>query len=156
MEIQTMPAINAICFSTKTSLKNLEAIVGTKAFALQAEATRLNLLISGPVYWFYFGADGKPDTEFTLEVVLPVSGKPAREISNPEFFIKRVPPFTYVSVLHNGDWEQLPGTYQKIIGEVFAKGYQMLPSAECRERYINIDFENKEANITEVMIGVTS
>lgn len=151
MEKRILPAMQVLCFTTKTTLSTMHEFVINMPVELYKEAVRLSLFISGPQYWIYYGADGKPDTEFTLDIVLPVNGHTS-EVSN--FQIKTLPALKYVSAIHNGEWKELGKTYEKIIGSVYANQLSMLPTKECREMYLNIDSANPENNITEVLIGV--
>lgn len=149
-----MPPMQVLYTRTQTTLADLSKFIGKTPFTLYAEATRAQLLPAGPQYWFYYGADGKPDTVFTLEIVLPVSGRPIREFSDTSFQIKKTEPFKYIAAIHEGDWAQLHVTYAKIFNEIFSKGYKPLTPNECREMYTNVDFDNKDNNVTEVRIGI--
>ena len=53
---------------------------------------------------------------------------------------------------HEGCWENLGETYGLLIFEIQVKDPEM--SGQNREIYLNMDFENPEANITEVQIGL--
>ncbi|MEX6689151.1 GyrI-like domain-containing protein [Danxiaibacter flavus] len=151
MEKRTLPAMQVLYFTTKTTLGTMHEFVIKVPGELYKEAMRLNLFIGGPQYWIYYGADGKPDTEFTLEIALPVNGKAS---GTGKFQIKTLPSLNYVSSIHHGEWKELGTTYEKVIGSVYANQMSMLPTKECREMYLNIDTENPANNITEVLIGV--
>jgi effector-binding domain-containing protein len=151
MEQKTLPAMQVLYFTTKTTLAKLQDVVIHVPDDMYKEAIKQGLFISGPQYWIYYGADGKPDTEFTLDIVIPVNGTMNGE---SKYAIKTLESFKYVSTIHHGDWKELGKTYEKVIGWVFGNQLSMLPSKECREMYLNIDLRNTSNNITEVMIGI--
>lgn len=151
MQIRTAPAMQVLYYRTKATLASLTTLVGNVAQELYEAAAQAKLLPSGPVYWFYFGADGQPHTEFTLEIAIPVNSKPATATN---FEWKRTPAFKCIAVTHHGDWKQLGETYGKTMTWLTAQGLQMTGTKECREMYINMDFENPVNNITEVQIGI--
>ncbi|MDI3322613.1 GyrI-like domain-containing protein [Pinibacter soli] len=151
MQVKTMPPMTVLYYTTRTTFAGLEDIIGKVPQELQNEANRLQLFISGPQYWFYFGADGKPDTEFTLEVALPIKGD-VNQSSAYQF--KHLSPFKCVAATHEGGWDQLHLTYGKIIPWLFSQGMQMANDLECREMYVNVDFEEQENNLTEVLVGI--
>lgn len=143
--------MQVLYFTTKTTLSTMHEYVLNMPAELYKEAVRLNLFIAGPQYWIYYGADGKPETEFTLEIAVPVNGKAS---GSSNFQLKKLPALNYVSAIHNGDWKELGKTYEKIIGSVYANHLSVLSTKECREMYLNIDTENPSNNITEVLIGI--
>ena len=143
------PPMQVLFVSYKSSLSEISQYIGTAARDLYAEAARQNLLVTGPLYWIYDGADGKPDTVFKLEIAVPVSGI-AEE--NGIFLAKKIPAFNCFSQLHIDGWEKLGETYQSIIQQITEKDYSM--NGICREIYLNIDFANPEHNRTEVQVGI--
>ena len=149
MTQKTTPAIPVIFFTTRTTLKELPNYVVKVAKELYAEAVANDLLPAGPLHWVYIGADGKPDTVFTLEIALPVSGPLKKE---SVFLQKELPSFTSLSATHNGAWDHLYETYEKLIDEVMVKGNKL--SGICRELYHRIDLANPQHNITEVQVGI--
>lgn len=146
---KTMPSLTALVFSTQTSLAEIGRYVVTVAHDLYQEAARQGLMPVAPLQWIYTGADGKPDTVFTLEIALPVMGK----LSKPSVFdFRKLPSFTAFVATHSGPWEHLYETYDRLIDEVKAAGRQM--SGVCREQYLLIDTELPAQNITEVQVGI--
>lgn len=67
--------------------------------------------------------------------------------------MKSLRTFQCVSELHTGDWAKLGETYGAVIPKILSN--QMTLTGENREIYINMDFGNPEANITEVQIGTS-
>jgi effector-binding domain-containing protein len=141
--------MNVLYCTFQTSLLTIHDKIGTVARDLYAEAARQHLLVTGPVYWFYYGADGGPETIFRLEIAIPVSGIPE---ANETFLFKELGSFKCLSVLHEGAWSDLKNTYGQLFEKVGRDGLAM--NDICREAYINVDFSRDECNLTEVQIGL--
>jgi len=146
MQVRIHPAVMVLAGTYRTTLKELHQFAHVSK-ELHAEAAG-KALISGPVYWIYHGTDGKPDTPFTLEIALPIQGFFNSEI----FSIRELPAFKAVVYRHEGAWEQLPSTYEKILE--YVEKHKIPIRDECRELYINVDFQQPSNNITEVQVGV--
>jgi effector-binding domain-containing protein len=149
MEIKNIHPVTVLSFKKQIKLPDLQEFVRIKARELYYDAIHNNLEVMGPVYWVYYGMDGNPQALFTLEIALPVL------VSNGysgDFAISQLAPFKCISAIHTDGWDKLPGTYRKLYGEAGRAGYT--PVNECREIYINIDFNNAENNITEVQVGI--
>lgn len=149
MIIKESKPYNALVFRVKTTIPELMNYGGHVAKNLYREAVRLDLTVTGPVYWNYYGIDGQPDTHFLLEIALPIQ---EQNVISPEFEWRRVEGFKCVSTMMEGSWEQLPHTYETLIRQLHAQGLHM--TEECREIYINMDFEDCTNNITEVQVRV--
>lgn len=141
--------MNVIYHGTRTTLKDLGQFVGVVAQQLYDTAAKERLLPTGPLQWIYTGADGRPDTEFTLEIALPVNG---RLSTGSGFAQKELPAFECLAVTHQGAWDHLFETYDRAIDELHTRGKQM--NGVCREQYVYMDFNEPKNNVTEVMIGV--
>ena len=96
--------------------------------------------------------DGNPETVFSLTIALPISFKD-NYLENSDFKLKSLMPFQCVSEQHLGNWSKLGETYGSLIPTILSGGLTM--SGENREIYLNMDFQNPEANITEIQIGIT-
>jgi effector-binding domain-containing protein len=149
MTIKDTKPFNALFFSTHTTLPQLGEHVGHVAKEIYREAARLDIMPTGPIQWNYYGIDGKPETVFKLEIVLPIQEK---NVEARVFEWKQIPSFKCVSLLHEGKWENLPEVYDKAISHICDSGFTI--TTECRERYIVMDFENGENNVTEIQIGI--
>ena len=147
MTIKTHPPLTVLYSSHQTTLQDLGKLAGTVMRDLYVDAAASST-IGGPVYWIYRGADGKPDTVFTLEIALPIQGK----FPSSKFQIKELPAFKTLAHIHEGTWDQLYATYAQMMQHIEANKIPMRD--ECRELYINIDFEKPENNITEVQVGI--
>jgi effector-binding domain-containing protein len=150
METRTIHPIHVLYFETQTSLKEISQHVRHIAHRLYRDAVKNELEITGPVYWIYDGADGNPETIFTLTIALPVS--PAPLLASSEFQTKELEKFDCVTDQLYGDWNGLGEAYGKLVSSVLSN--QMAMSGQNREIYINMDFENPERNITEIQIGI--
>jgi effector-binding domain-containing protein len=149
MLIKELNPLFVLYFTKKTTLNGLGPYVRTIARQLYREASRADLEVTGPIYWIYYGMDGQPDTEFTLEIALPVTEPDAYA---GEFLIKKLPFFRCVSGLHTGAWGNMSETYGQLIGELTARGCTM--NGICREVYVQMDFSTPGNNVTEVQIGI--
>lgn len=147
MTTKTHPPLTVLYSTHRTTLNDLGKLIGTVINDLYLEAAG-KTAICGPAYWIYKGVDGKPDTVFTLEIALPIQG----HFTTSRFLIKNLPSFKNVSHIHEGAWEQLHATYAQMMQHVEANKVPI--NDECREIYINIDFEKPENNITEVQVGI--
>lgn len=145
--------MQVLCFETQTTLKEIFQYVRVVAHKMYQVAVQNELEIrGGPVYWIYEGMDGNPETVFSLTIALPVSFKD-KALDTADFKLKQLETFHCATKQHLGDWNQLGETYGALIPEIIANGLTM--SGQNREIYLNIDFENPQANITEVQIGIT-
>jgi len=151
METKKIEPMQVLCFETETTMQDMLQYVRVVAHRIYKDAVKHELEITGPVYWIYKGADGQPTTKFSLTIAVPVS-KTKTEITGSEFKLKQLDSFDCISHTHFGDWSKLGETYGPIIGDVQWRNLTM--SGENREIYLNMDFENLEANITEVQIGI--
>ena len=147
MHIRVHPPVTVLYSAHQVTIKQLGDF-GPLIKELYAEAAKNDAFVSGPLYYIYHGADGNPDTIFTLEVAIPVQGN----ISTSKFAVKHLTPFKAITYRHEGPWEQLPGSYIQIMKYVDENKIPL--NEECRELYFNMDFENPENNITEVQVGV--
>lgn len=140
--------ISFLYFRTETTINQLATLfpVGQQLFK---EAVSLNVFITGPVHWHYFGFTdiSKP---FTVEVAVPV-GEIPKEYDG-EFHFKRTGSFRCVSLIHEGAWTDMPQSYGKIM-EYLGK-HQLNPVGVHREVYINADFDHPEASTTEIQFGI--
>jgi effector-binding domain-containing protein len=149
MNIREIKPINFLFFRTQTTVSELSNYLHI-ARDLYREAIKLDLLVSGPVHWHYFGFTGDYTQPFTLEIALPVD----RVVQDYDgaFHFKRTELFKCASLIHEGNWLELPGSYAKLMAFITEKGLN--PVAANRELYVNADFQYPEANTTEVQIGV--
>jgi len=149
--LKEVKPINFLFFRTETTIPELGNFlsVGQELFA---EAFDINLRITGPVHWHYFGFLGDDTKPFTLEIALPVADMIAEY--DGKFHFKRTEPFRCVSIIHEGNWLDISRSYGSLMD--FTARKRLTPIGVNREIYINADFVNPEANITEIQVGVKS
>jgi len=152
MELKKIHPMQVLCFETKAKLSDLGEYVRVVAHNMYQAAVKNDLEITGPVYWIYDGMDGNPETVFNLTIALPITFK-EKDLSSSGFKLKSLRAFPCVSGLHPGDWNKLGETYGSLVPTLLSGGLTM--SGENREIYLNMDFQNPEANITEIQIGIT-
>lgn len=145
MQVRMHPAVTVLYSTHQTTLKDLHALTNV-AKELYTEAVN-HSFVSGPVYWIYHGADGNPDTVFTLDIAVPIQGF----FNSKKFSIKELAPFKAVVHRHEGSWELLGSSYGQIMH--FVESNRIPIRDEFREIYLNVDFERPENNITEVQVG---
>jgi effector-binding domain-containing protein len=114
------------------------------------DAVRLDLHPSGPIHWHYFGFTGDESKPFTLEVCLPVAILPTHY--QGKLHVQRTENFKAVSLIHEGGWQDIPKSYGLIMN--FIQQNHLQPTGVTRELYINADFINPEANVTEIQMGI--
>ena len=161
MEIQTMnqlgsvpiikdvKPINFLFHSKEVRLSDLVNQIPI-AKELFKESVRLDLHPSGPVHWHYVGFSGDESKPFTLEVCLPMASVPADY--DGKFHFKRTENFKCVSLLHEGGWNEIPTSYGLIME--YMQQHKLHPTGVTRQLYINADYMNPEANVTEIQKGV--
>jgi len=149
MNIREVNPITVLYTSYQTTYANMMQYVRVVARDLYQYAGEQNLEITGPIYWIYYGSDGNPETEFTLEIALPVT---STTLDNDRFSIKTLEPFKCVNEVLYGSWANIPAVYTDLISGALEAKYEL--SGITREVYINMDFLNSDNNITEVQLGI--
>jgi effector-binding domain-containing protein len=148
-KLREFQPINFLFHRAETKVADLINFIPV-AKDLFKEAVRLNLHVSGPVHWHYTGFTGDESQTFMLEVALPVDQIPAEY--DGSFHFKRTERFKCVTLTHEGAWTEIPQSYGKLMQ--FMSEQQLQPSGVTRELYVNADFVNPAANITEIQMGV--
>jgi effector-binding domain-containing protein len=146
MHIKTYPPLTVLCSTHETTIQELHQF-GPVMAELYAEAGRKSF-INGPLHWIYHNMDGRPDSLFTLEIAIPVR----KAFKSAKFQIKELDFFKAITFPHEGPWEQLPGSHAQIMERLTE--HHIPVTQECREVFLNINFEQPEKNITEIQIGV--
>lgn len=150
MQIKSVKPINFLFFRTETRVGELANLTWV-ARDLFKEAVAQDLTVTGPVHWHYFGFDGDESKNFTLEIALPIAEFPQEY--DGRFHFKRTEPFRCVTSMHEGSWYEIPKTYSKLMEFVAKK--KLMPIAINREVYINADFRDPDANVTEIQLGIS-
>jgi len=147
--IKQIKPINFLFHRAEVKISDLinQVPVAKKLFK---ESVRLDLHPSGPIHWHYFGFMGDETKPFTLEVCLPTASIPSDY--DGAFHLKRTEDFKCVSLLHEGAWHEIPKSYGILME--FMQQHQLQPTGITRELYINADFTNPEANVTEIQMGI--
>lgn len=150
MQVKEVKPINFLYFRTKTRIGELGRFVGIIARELHRDAALCDLEVTGPVYWNYFGFTGNESTLFTLDIALPIAEIPGSY--RGKFQAKREESFPCVSMVHEGSWFDLQQSYITMMEFLAVRGLE--PCGQNREVYLNIDFMNPAANVTEIQIGI--
>lgn len=150
MQVKEVKPINFLYFGTKTRVGELGRFVGIIARELYRDAALNDLEVTGPVYWNYFGFNGNESAPFTLEIAIPIAEIPGNY--RGRFQTKREDSFPCVSLIHEGSWFDLQQTYARMKEFLTVRGLESC--GQNREIYVNIDFMNPLANVTEIQVGV--
>ena len=134
MHIKTFAPITVLSSIHYTTFDQLHSF-GPVMAELYAEAGRKGV-INGPLHWIYYDLDAHENGLITLEIALPVK----KRITSKKFNIRQLAPFKAITFPVEGPWE-----HQHI---------KQHRSHECRELFLNIDFEHPEKNLTEIQIGL--
>lgn len=148
-ELKEIKPINFLFFRTQTRVDELANFIPV-AKDLFREALNYNIHVTGAIHWHYFGFTGDASSVFTLEIALPVAEVIADYDGN--FHFKRTEPFRCVTLVHEGAWDSLPASYEKIMQ--FIAEQRLEPAGVTREIYVNSDFHDPGANVTMVQMGV--
>lgn len=148
--IREIKPINFLFFRTETTVEELGKFIPV-AKELFREAVNYSLHVTGPVHWHYIGFTGDVTKPFTLEIAIPVS----EVVSGYDgaFHFKRTDSFRCVSITHEGGWMEIPQSYGVIMQ--FIAEHKLQPVGINRELYINADFSDLSANITEIQVGIS-
>jgi len=146
--LRNVKPINFLFYRTETTVAELHKLMWV-ATELFQEAVINRLTITGPIHWHYFGFMGETKP-FTLEISLPVAE--VLPDYDGKFHFKRTEEFKCVSLIHEGNWLEIPSSYEKLMK--FVQKESLQPMSVNREIYINADFNFPEANTTEIQMGV--
>ena len=149
MEIKTSNKTLVFAYETKTNLKDMMTAIGEKPNDLMIELEAQGIKAIGPQIWTYEGSDGSPETEFNLNITVPVEQKGADKGAMK--FIE-LSEYKYVGITHNGPYADFPEVYNKLMEDVAKSGY--IPEGSSREVYINCDFEDQTKCVTDIQIGI--
>jgi effector-binding domain-containing protein len=148
-QLKEIKPISFLFFRTETSLGQLQDFVpvGQDLFK---EAVNYKLQVTGPIHWHYLGFHGDPTEPFTLEISLPVAETLAEY--DGSFHFKRTDKFRCATMTHEGSWSSIADAYSALHQFITSKGLR--PLAINREVYLNADFKDPDANLTEIQVGV--
>jgi effector-binding domain-containing protein len=149
MRVKEVKPINFLFYRAETKISELINFLPV-AEELYSEAAKNKLRVTGPIHWHYFGFAGDESKPFTLEVSLPVAD--VLEEYDGKFHFKRTEPFKCVSEIHEGPWQDIPKSYEKLFQ--YISQHKLAPLTANREIYVNVDFKNPEANTTEIQLGI--
>jgi effector-binding domain-containing protein len=147
--VRNVKPINFLFYRTETTIGVLNNFFWV-APELFKEAVINNLTITGPIHWHYVGFMGDTTKSFTLEISLPVAEVLADY--DGKFHFKRTEEFKCVTLRHEGNWLEIPTSYEKLMR--FVQRESLQPVGVNREIYVNADFNFPEANSTEIQLGI--
>uniref|UniRef100_UPI00321750BE GyrI-like domain-containing protein n=1 Tax=uncultured Draconibacterium sp. TaxID=1573823 RepID=UPI00321750BE len=135
--------------SFTTTLAEVMAGKFTQPQKLMNEVAAQGFKVHVPHIWNYIDCDGKMDSQFTLEMCIPVEKK-----GKDTDFIRfsELPEVKCVSHIYNGPYTEMGPVYEKLFGDL--EKNKQIPTGNCREVYLHWEMENQEKNITEIQIEV--
>jgi effector-binding domain-containing protein len=148
VHIQTIPAMTIVYTSAETTLDKIGETAMKGVGKIEAEKAKGTVKMDGPSVFVYrnFTAMDKP---FTLEMGLTVSAD-SKEAGDLK--VKKLGEFKCATILYTGPLSNMSKVYEKVIGEVMAKGMEM--TGENREMYLFWDKPEGANNVTWVQIGI--
>lgn len=146
--VKTIKPISFLFYRTETTVDKLNTLFWV-APELFREAVLNKLTITGPVHWHYIGFTDLAKS-FILEIALPV-GEVLADYDG-RFHFKRTEEFKCLTATHEGNWLEIPMSYQKLMQ--VAGEQKLQPVGVNRELYVNVDFNFPEANTTEIQLGI--
>lgn len=149
MEQKQLNPIRVLKHTLRSTLKTLLADTGQIPMELMQKAVAFGVDPLTPQVWQYSGSDGNPETQFQLDICIPI----ADAVGDPgKFQIDQLSSFKCLSQLHQGAWSNLGQTYQSMMVEMASAGLQS--TFTSREVYLKCDMENEENCLTEVQIEI--
>ncbi|MCU4173604.1 GyrI-like domain-containing protein [Carboxylicivirga sp. N1Y90] len=151
METKIIEKTLVAAHSFKTTLEKIGEAVGVVPEQIYNELQKQGLEPVGPQIWNYIGCDGKMETEFQLNVCVPVAKK-----GTDTEFVKFVELEEYNCVSHTftGAWSEFAQVYDDLLGKMSKEGYEL--KWTNREVYHHCDFEDQSKCVTEIQIEVAS
>jgi len=149
LKVKQVQPVNFLYYRTETTMGELvnHAPVSQQIIS---EAVKYNFPIMGAPHWHYLGFEGDFAKTFTLEIAIPVGKIPTDY--DGKYHFKRTNPFKCICLTHEGSWQELGKSYESIMKYVNENNF--IPTSAVREIYVNSDFENPEANVTEIQFGI--
>jgi len=132
-----------------TSLSKINEAVGVKPNQVMEELAKQGIQATAPQIWNYIGCDGQMDTDFTLQICMPVSQK-----GQDTAFVNFIELNDYSCIVHthNGPWSEFAAVYEKLFADMVKEGHQ--PTGNCREIYHHCDFEDQTKCVTEIQVEI--
>ena len=149
MELKKIEKTLVAAHSFRTTLSKLNESVGVKPDMIMGKLKEQGITPIAPQIWNYLDCDGKMDTEFTLEICVPVEQKGK---DDNEVFFKELDDYSCVSHTHKGPWSEFGNVYMKLFDDLGKNGH--IPTGTCREVYHHCDFEDQSKCVTEIQVEV--
>lgn len=149
MQIKTIQPQNYFCYTTKTTLNQINEVASREVEALYAQAQKLDLEPQGPLEFIYFDCTNDKDKEFTLEIALPVKDNGR---ADGKYQMKNFGIFKCMSYVHKGSLEDLYEVYDSIFENLHKEGQK--PGNQVREVYLDYKSMDSADNVTEVLVGI--
>jgi effector-binding domain-containing protein len=148
VHVMTLPAMTIVYTSAETTFDKIGDTAMKGVGKIEAEKAKGTVKMDGPSVFVYRNITAM-DKPFTLEMglVVPADSKEVADLK-----VKKLGEFKCATVLYTGPLSNLPKVYEKVIGEVMAKGLEM--TGENREMYLFWDNPESANNVTWIQIGI--
>lgn len=149
MELKKVEETLVAIHSLRTSLSKISEVVGVMPNLMYEQLKQQGIEAVAPQIWNYVDCDGKMDTEFTLEICIPVNQKG----ENTEIiYFDKLRSLSCVSHLHKGAWSEFGSVYEKLFSDIAIEEHKA--TGNCREVYHHCDFEDQSKCVTEIQIEI--
>ena len=149
METQKIKKTLVAAHTFTTSLSKINEAVGIKPNQIMEELSKQSILAKAPQIWNYIGCDGQMDTEFTLQICIPVAEKG----QNTDFIsFSELSEYPCITHMHNGPWSEFARVYENLFANIVKAGHK--PTGNCREVYHHCDFEDQAKCVTEIQVEI--
>lgn len=150
MKTLQAPSKKAFCFTTTTTLHQLDSVLNVEVMNLYQELQKAGIEPQGPMEFIYIDCTDDKDKEFTLMLTQPYEND--IEINTEKYKTKELSDFKYVSKQLKGDLNKIDTFYQNFMGEIFANDIKM--TNQIREVYHVHETKESPNNLTEIQIGI--
>ncbi|MBX2824893.1 MAG: hypothetical protein KTR33_09210 [Gammaproteobacteria bacterium] len=155
MQVNTSSPVSVVSTCLTATLENVSQRVGDLPMQLYDDLEQQRLEPKGPMVFVYRGVDGNPNTEFELEITLPVDAEAARDNYQGKFEIKRVEAFRHVETEYAGPVSAMSKEgYEPLFTDLSRSG--LAPDGQCREVYDNWVNPESDENRIRIQVGVQS
>jgi effector-binding domain-containing protein len=150
IEKKDVPSKLYLSIKKNLTLPELKPFVQDVLPKLFPEIQALELKITGPLEFIYFGVDGNPETQFDLIIAFPINARGA-ESSLFEYYESE--PFYCAHIDYQGSMNGIGEAWDVFVKEIVDSG--LIPTGQCREVYKNWIGDDSYENVTELQMGIS-
>jgi len=152
MDIKKSEATLTVSTRLRATLDNITEQVGSTPERLYADLETQGVKPEGPMIFAYHGIDGQPQTEFDVDIAIPVTAE-AAESYQGQYAVKPLESVSCVERVYKGPVSRMGEEgYEPMYADLGKGG--MVPSGEVREIYLDWNGPASEDNQTAIQIGI--